>query len=393
MDLGGLKFQSSSTYTILSEIGRGGMGIVFLAEKDCEGVVDLVALKTIRTKSPEQEARLKKEANIAAGLRHENIVKTYGLESIPYGQLPPEFLQEFDRLSFDGARRLQLQRVAPGDRFAQARTRIRIAREAGAAEQRLFLMVMDYVEGTDARSFQHEHLKRALLIPVPLAAFVVSRVARALTYAHQFIIHRDISPENLLLNMQGVVKLSDFGVAVEDHAEGITGKLSYLSPEQLWGTPVDARTDLYSLGLVLYYLLTGVPLQRFPERLKLMERVAYVRDLLMRPTLSPAAVRTDVPEALSEICMKLLARDPAQRYARSADVARDLEQKYLYAKGFGPTNNSLQAYLEIFDSGFKESSPEQLRQLPFLEGRLQRPISPSFYTAEGKKLLEETLNR
>ena len=88
MDLSGLKFGSSSNYTILSEIGRGGMGIVFLAEKDSEGVVDLVALKTIRTKSADQEKRLREEANIATGLRHENIVKTYGLESIPYSQNP-----------------------------------------------------------------------------------------------------------------------------------------------------------------------------------------------------------------------------------------------------------------------------------------------------------------
>ena len=95
MDLSGLKFNSSSNYSILSEIGRGGMGIVLLAEKDCEGVADLVALKTIRTKSADHEKRLKEEANLATGLRHENIVKTYGLESIPYSQLPPEFLREY----------------------------------------------------------------------------------------------------------------------------------------------------------------------------------------------------------------------------------------------------------------------------------------------------------
>jgi serine/threonine protein kinase len=392
VDLSGLKFTSSSSYTILGEIGRGGMGIVFLAEKNSEGVADLVALKTIRTKSADHEARLKGEANTATGLRHENIVKTYGLEAIPYGQLPAEFLREFDSLSFENARRLRTSGAVPGGRGGDARTRLRVT-PGGAGEQRLFLMVMDYIEGTDLRTFQSEHLKRDLLIPVPLAAFIVSRVARALEYAHQTIIHRDISPENLLLNMQGVVKLSDFGVAVSEGAGGITGKIPYLSPEQIGGQAVDARTDLYSLGLVLYLLLTGVPLQRVPPRLSPAERLEFVRRVLDRPFLPPARVRTDVPEVLSEICMRLLARDPGARHRGAGEAVRELEQRYLYAKGFGPTNNSLQAYLEIFDAQFKETSADQLRQLPFLQGQLQRPVAAALYTREGKALLEEALNR
>ncbi len=393
MDLTGLKFTSSSTYTILGEIGRGGMGIVLLAEKNSEGVADLVALKTIRAKSADHEMRLKQEANIATGLRHENIVKTYGLESIPYGQLPPDFLKEFDTLSFESARRLEVaRRSVPGGRLADARTRTRVSPQP-SAEQRLFLMVMDYIEGTDVRVFQNEHLKRDLLLPVPIGAFVASRVARALAYAHGSIVHRDVSPENLLVNMQGVVKLSDFGVAVSEAAEGITGKISYMSPEQLGGRPVDARTDLYSLGLVLYLLLTGIPLQRSPARLPQAERLDYVRRLMERPFLPPARVRTDVPDAVSDICVRMLERDCARRYPGAEEAARDLEQRYLYAKGFGPTNNSLQAYLEIFDAQFKEVSPEQLRQLPFLQGRLQRPVSPALYTPEGRAALEEALNR
>ncbi|HLF93634.1 MAG TPA: serine/threonine-protein kinase, partial [Planctomycetota bacterium] len=256
MDLSGLKFSSSSTYTVVGEIGRGGMGIVLLAEKNSEGVADLVALKTIRAKSAQHEQRLKGEANIATGLRHENIVKTYGLEAIPYSQLPQEFLREFDTLSFENARRLQVRnRAVEGDRFAEARTRLRVGTPSGT-EEKLYLMVMDYIEGTDLRTFLSEHLKRDLLIPAPLGAFVVSRIARALAYAHGSIVHRDISPENLLLNTQGVAKLSDFGVAVTEHAGGITGKISYLSPEQITGKAVDSRTDLYSLGLVLYLVLT-----------------------------------------------------------------------------------------------------------------------------------------
>jgi serine/threonine-protein kinase len=366
------------------------MGIVFLAEKDSEGVTDLVALKTIRARSAGHEARLKREANIATGLRHENIVKTYGLEAIPYGDLPPEFLREFDGLSFENARRVQVRRPALPARGPGLRLR---AGPRGGSEGRLYLMVMDYIEGTDLRTFQSDHLRRDVLIPVPLGAFIVSRVARSLAYAHQSIVHRDISPENLLISTQGVVKLSDFGVAVSEGGEGITGKIPYMSPEQIGGQGIDARTDLYSLGLVLYLLLTGIPLQRVPSRLPADDRVAFVRGLWSRPFLPPARARTDVPAELSDICMKMLALDRGARYARAEDAARDLEQRDLYARGFGPTNNSMQAYLEIFDAGFKEVAREQLAQLPFLEGRLQRPLSASLYTPEGRRLLEEALNR
>ena len=393
MDLSGLKFTSSSTYTVVGEIGRGGMGIVLLAEKNSEGVADLVALKTIRTKSTDHEMRLKQEANIATGLRHENIVKTYGLEAIPYGQLPPEFLQEFDTLSYEEARRHAIQKGAvPGGKFGDARTRLRIVPQS-TTEQKLLLMVMDYIEGTDVRTFQNDHFKRDLLLPVMLGSFIVSRIARSLAYAHLSIIHRDISPENLLLNTQGVVKLSDFGVAVEHKEEGLTGKISYMSPEQIAGEAVDARTDIYSLGLVLYMLLTGVFLQKVPARLKPAERVEYVRRLLGKPLLPPHKVRTDVPEPISDICMKMLAHDREKRFPRAETVARDLEQKYLYAKGFGPTNNSLQAYLEIFDAGFKEIAPDQLQQLPFLHGELRRPVSHAYYTPEGKAFLDEVRSR
>jgi serine/threonine-protein kinase len=393
MDLSGLKFSSSSSYTIVGEIGRGGMGIVLLAEKNSEGVADLVALKTIRTKSADHEMRLKTEANIATGLRHENIVKTYGMEAIPYGQLPPEFLQEFDKLSFEDARRHAFQKASvPGGRFGDARTRLRIAPQA-TTEQKLYMMVMDYIEGTDVRTFANDHLKRDLLLPVMLAAFIVSRVARSLAYAHLSIIHRDISPENLLLNTQGVVKLSDFGVAVDHKEEGLTGKISYMSPEQVAGEAVDVRTDVYSLGLVLYLLLTGIPVQKVPLKMPATERIDYARRLLSKPFLPPHKVRTDVPESISEICMKMLASDREKRFPRAETVARDLEQKYLYAKGFGPTNNSLQAYLEIFDGQFKEITPEQLQQLPFLHGELKRPVANAYYTPEGRAFLDEVRSR
>jgi len=327
-------------YRIVEILGQGGMGSVYHAVDENLGVD--VAVKENLFTTDEYARQFRLEAVILANLRHPN-----------------------------------LPRVT--DHFV-----------IGDEGQYL---VMDYIEGTDLRTFLSEHLKRDLLIPAPLGAFVVSRIARALAYAHGSIVHRDISPENLLLNTQGVAKLSDFGVAVTEHAGGITGKISYLSPEQITGKAVDSRTDLYSLGLVLYLVLTGVPVQKAPTKMTQEERLGYVRKVLEKPFLPPSRVRTDVPEAVSAICMRMLERDPAARYARAEDVARDLEQQYLYAKGFGPTNNSMQAYLEIFDGGFKETTPQQLQQLPFLGGQLKRAVAASNYTKEGRLLLEETLNR
>src|SRR6267378_140596 len=96
------------------------MGIVLLAEKNSEGVADLVALKTIRTKSADHEMRLKQEANIATGLRHENIVKTYGLEAIPYSQLPASLLTELGQLQVASSRKADIASIAPGQRKAGA---------------------------------------------------------------------------------------------------------------------------------------------------------------------------------------------------------------------------------------------------------------------------------
>lgn len=381
-ELAGLSFPSSSSYTILDEIGRGGMGIVFLAEKDCEGVIDAVVLKTIRTYSPHHEETLKREANVATGLRHENIVKTYGLEAISFSALPDEFKAEIDTLSADKAQRRAVGRISIGtDRRARMRKRRLEMAAARRDDRRLYVIVMDYIEGTDLRTLHVAHLQRRLLLPCPLAAFVVSRICRALQYANEFLVHRDVSPENILLNAQGVAKLSDFGIAVSESQDtaSFAGKLAYASPEQVGFEELDGRTDLYSLGLVLYQTLTGVSPQRPPPGLTFEPQLAHVRAAIQKGFPPPHAIRPDVPPALSEICMKMLARDRAQRYASAGDAGTDLEQKYLYAGGFGPTNNSMGAYVEIFNDGFRTVTREQAHQLAFLKG------------ADGKYVFERKL--
>ncbi len=403
-DLTGMEFSSSSRYTIVEEIGRGGMGIVFLAEKDCEGVVDDVVLKTLRSLSPEHEQKLKDEANIATALRHENIVKTYGLESIPLGVVPDAFRQEMDELDSQHGRRKLGERLRARKRMVRSgvskklEPKRRSRREApGEKELRLSMLVMDYVDGTDLRQLQRQHLKTRRLLPCLLAGFIVSRLARALAYAHEWIVHRDISPENVLVNNQGVVKLSDFGIAVPTDGPSpiFAGKLGYMSPEQLRGDPLDGRSDIYSLGIVLYHLLTGIPVLQPPPKLPfaqaLQEAIGLVTEWQPPP---PHTVRYDIPEVISDLCMRMIETHPDGRIRRADDVASLLEQKYLYAEGFGPTNNSLAAYVSLFERGFDAPTSDELRQLSFLTSldgsvHLERTANGADYTDSGRELVKE----
>ena len=118
MSLADLSFKSGVTYTFIEEIGRGGMGIVYLAEKHCEGVSDLVVLKTIRTMREKQVEGLKREANIAAALRHENVIRTHGLEAIPFEILPAEFQQEISTLKKETSKRSSKSNIS-SSRFSK----------------------------------------------------------------------------------------------------------------------------------------------------------------------------------------------------------------------------------------------------------------------------------
>ncbi|MDI6733296.1 MAG: serine/threonine-protein kinase [Planctomycetota bacterium] len=378
-ELSGICFHSTSIYTLLEEIGRGGMGIVFLSEKDNEGVKDSVVLKSIRTLSKKHEERLRQEANIATCLRHENIVKTYGLESIPFRILPLEFIKELEGLSFNRERvrynRFSLIRRLMSITFYKKLIFPRSRTETHKSDKKLFFIAMDYIQGTNLRTLHDQHRNSGLLLPCPLAGFIISRMARALSYAHQYIVHRDVSPENILINDQGVCKLSDFGVAAADEEEmkSFAGKLSFMAPEQIRHQPIDARADIFALGLVAYEIVTGIRLYETPLNLSFNEQRKYIIKKMDEQIIPPHQISSDVPEIFSQIIMKMLVKDKDKRFQNMFDVGDTLEQKYIYARGFGPTNNSLQAYIEIFRKDFKEYNQEQLRQLNFLknqEGKL-----------------------
>ncbi|MCF6228537.1 MAG: serine/threonine protein kinase [Planctomycetes bacterium] len=403
--LRGFSFCSSSTYTVVEELGRGGMGVVYLVEKNCEGVLDYVVFKSIKDLDEEQEIRLRNEANIATFLRHENIVKTYGLESCKIKDLPtayqasiggpeglPKSTSDISLPSFSMRQSLDPRkggkRVTPG--FAPARMPNPKATRSIDASPRMIFMSMDYVDGVDMAMWIRHHFKMHLLIPMPISMFIVSRIARALAYAHTWIVHKDVTPGNILVSAEGVPKLADFGIAAPLSAAGeeLAGKVHYMAPEQLSRAKVDGRADIFSLGVVAYELLTGINLFKPVSRGSWDENVKWVKSAHTRNLPAPHEVCTDIPEKLSRIVMKMLEVDPTKRYQRMLEVLVDLEKRYLFAEGFGPTNNSCGAYLRIFEADFQNASQDDLRQLTFLrntEGKvaLQRRISKELYTDTG----------
>ncbi len=389
------QFESQTSYTLLEEIGRGGMGIVYLAARYSGGVTDYVVLKTLKKLESSEEEALLREANLAATLRHENIVKTYGLESIPLSALSPNFRQSLDELSYSSVqkekkkkvRRLQFRRDQPED--------IQLIESGEAEEKQLLLLVVDYVDGMDLRELHQEHLNLSLLLPVPFAGFIISRIARALGYSHNYIIHRNISPENILINTHGICKLSDFGisVAVAGLPGYLKGKLPYMSPEQMQKRRVDEASDLFSLGAVAYHVITGIPLFAIDRAVSEEEQIKSIEKQLSAGIVPPDQIRKDIPEELSSIIVKMLMPTPQLRYQRAVSVANDFEKKYLYSKGYGPTNNSLATYLSIFESKFSMYNEEQLEYLSFLKNdqgelQLKRKMALSEYTQEGVSLLQ-----
>ena len=259
-------------YKIVSELGRGGMGVVYKAHE--ESLNRFVALKVLGkhlTSDDEYLKRFLQEARSAAHLNHPNIVQIY-------------LVGEDDGRHF----------------FA-----------------------MEYVSGTNIE----ELIRAEGKIEPARAAQIVLQSAAGLAAAHdQGIIHRDIKPANLMLGQDGIVKIADFGIAfVSDRSTRLTGQgmlvgtPRYMSPEQCLGEAVDRRTDLYSLGISFYEMLTGTVPFRAESPLLLMREIIEVEPI-------PAAeVIGTIDSRISAILQKMLAKRPDDRYADAREVATDLQ--------------------------------------------------------------------
>ena len=225
-----------------------------------------------------------------------------------------------------------------------------------------FYIAMEYIHGVNLQEFLDRHLYKRTKIPIELSCFIISRVCRALGYAHNKknvngellgVVHRDVSPKNIMLSFEGVVKLTDFGIAkarnVMSNREGdvLYGKVPYMSPEQAAFQETDARSDMFSLGICFYEMLAGEMLFGDEETIVTMHRIT-------KEDVAPIrSKRPDIPARVEEILQRSLLRDKNQRYQKALEMLADLEH-FMYDKGFGPTNNTLEKYL-------KELFPERIR--------------------------------
>ena len=298
-------------YKIVRTIAEGGMGVVYEAAQHGAGQFSkTVAVKLIREEYstiPEFQNNFIGEARLVADLIHTNIVQTYHLGMIG-GQ---------------------------------------------------YFMVMEYVNGVNLEQMIERHAALNRALPVDLAAFIVSRIARGLAYAHAKhdregrllgIVHRDIGPKNIMIAYEGDVKLTDFGIAkaldlmYNEEGQVIAGKDEYLSPEQASYAVTDARADLFPLGIVLAELLLGRNVFRSQDRLESRQNI------LSLPIPKFATLRPEIDPKLEAIIQKALQRDRNDRYQSANEMLTALEV-YLYSDGYGPTNEKLGAYLRELMAG------------------------------------------
>jgi len=264
-------------YKLLGHIGTGGMSSVYLAEHT--RMHDKRAIKVLprtRVKDATYLARFQLEAKAIASLNHPNIVVAYDIDN-------------------------------EGD---------------------VHYIVMEYVEGVDLQVL----VRRDGPLPPSEAALLIAQAADGLQHAHQRgVIHRDVKPANLLLDLDGRIRLLDMGLALVTaqeeesltvmHSENVLGTADYLAPEQALNShQVDHRADIYGLGCTLYYLLTGRP--PFPDG-SLAQRIAKHQKLM--PT-SIRELRDDCPGELEGICVKMMQKDVQYRYQSAADVAEALRR-------------------------------------------------------------------
>jgi len=278
--------ESFGRYQILERIAEGGMAEILLARSDeLGGVNRLCALKRVKSSySSDMQfvSMFIDEARITIGLEHEHIVRL------------------FDFGHVDGT----------------------------------YFMAMEYVDGTDLACLLSSTRQRGDVLPAPAVAYIAQKTASALAYAHGIcdhegkplhLVHRDVSPQNVLLGSDGQVKLTDFGIAAARNKLTLTtpgtvlGKSAYMSPEQAMGELVDARTDVWALGVILYEAVTGKRLFASENDVSTMQRV------LDAPIPTPSSTRRNIPFRLDAIILKALQRDKERRYPDAGAMCRDLD--------------------------------------------------------------------
>ena len=274
-------------YELIKKIATGGMAEIFLARQaGIEGFEKLLVLKRILPHLAESEEFIEMflhEARVAVRLNHPNIVQIYDL-----------------------------------------------GEEGGS-----YFIAMEYIHGEDARRIWRSCEKAGMTLPIPLACRIAIDAAAGLYYAHNKtdaagnplnIIHRDISPQNLLISFEGAVKVVDFGIAkaadqaTQTKSGVLKGKYSYMSPEQASGLDIDQRTDQFALGIVLYELLT---FQRLFKRSNEIQTLTAVAECDVKP---PSTINPNIPPELDAIVMKALAKEREDRFKDLQEFQLALEE-------------------------------------------------------------------
>lgn len=327
-------------YRIIQKIGQGGMAEVYKAvTTDKQGIERLVVIKRILPKiasDPDYIAMLVKEAKIAVHFTHGNIAQIYDL-----GKIDTDYF-----------------------------------------------IVMEYVPGPTLAKMQNFLAKKRIGLPCELAAYILIELLRGLDYIHQKIlhdgqkaaaVHRDVSPQNLILSHSGTVKLIDFGVAKlmhqiqkETDQHLLKGKFSYMSPEQTYGSVIDFRSDIFSAGIILWELLAG---RRLFKRATHEQTVKAVRSFEI-PHLT--SIQSKMDPQLDSICQKALARSVDERYRSAGAMADDLA-RYLAVKysDFRP------AHLARFIYDYLGPEEDE-RNRPHLFSRIKiKPLKPRLLSFPG----------
>jgi serine/threonine protein kinase/tetratricopeptide (TPR) repeat protein len=323
-------------YDVIRRLGAGGMAEVYLARsRGAEGVQKLVVVKRIlpaHHQSPRMRQMFIDEARLSMRLNHPNIV------------------QVFDFNETDGG----------------------------------FLLCMEFVEGLDLGRLMSAAKQRGQRLPPWVGAYIVMEAARGLHCAHERkgedhspldIVHRDVSPQNILLSYDGGVKVADFGIAsakmISEEAGVIKGKFAYMSPEQARGEPVDRRTDIFALGICLHEILTGRALYAGLHGDDLLE---VVRKGELE---APSMWASEVPPELDAICVRALSKDRDQRFATARDMA-------------GAIARALQKQEDLVDAAAVEATISQFvaREITSPGAESEPPPPPSVGLSAGIDAVE-----
>jgi serine/threonine protein kinase/Flp pilus assembly protein TadD len=307
-------------YRIVEELGKGGMGKVYEA-LDIE-IKEKIALKLIKPEIASDEKtieRFKNELKFARKIRHKNVCQMYDLNK--EGEIP--------------------------------------------------FITMEYVPGEDLKSF----IKRSKQLSVLTVVSLAKQVCEGLAEAHRLgVVHRDLKPQNIMIDRDGNARIMDFGIARMMSASDLTekgaviGTPDYMSPEQVDGIEADQRADLYSLGVIIYEMVTGRP--PFKGTSAMSVALKHKTDMPADPNeLDPL-----IPGSLSRLILKCLEKDKEKRYQKAEDLLRDLTEMEKALKGEIPISEELKIQHSVAVLPFKDMSPQKDQDY-FCEGLSEELIN------------------